>query len=102
MGKEDARAKALDQWVERDLSQAAAAGELPRAFQVDDELNGLTKALASGRNVLVVGPPGVGKTALVLLDEFEKAHPNVHDRSSLSWTKASSRMAPARRFLAAR
>lgn len=53
----------LDQWLERDLS--AELDRLPRAFGVESAVDDLAGILTSGRNVLLVGEAGVGKTALV-------------------------------------
>ncbi len=53
----------LGLWLERDLS-AAAAG-LPRAFDVESELEHAAGILSAGHDLLLVGDSGVGKSALV-------------------------------------
>jgi hypothetical protein len=58
MGKENESAKVLATWVERDLSAAAAAGELCPAFHVDAQVRRLADLLASGRRPILAGPSG--------------------------------------------
>jgi len=53
----------LRPWLERDLSEEAAAGTLSPAFCVGETLARIETALASGLNPVLAGPPGVGKTA---------------------------------------
>lgn len=57
----------LDEWIDRDLSAAVAAGELPPAFEVDAIVQQAEELLAgrSRRSPVLVGPAGVGKTAVV-------------------------------------
>src|SRR5262245_61816083 len=56
-------AVALSEWLERDLT--AAASELPAAFQIDDLIEQVVEVLDSGRNPVLAGEPGVGKTAVI-------------------------------------
>ena len=55
----------IDEWLERDLSQAAAEGLLPPAFEVDDVLDQIVEYIAAGRNPILTGESGVGKTAAI-------------------------------------
>lgn len=55
----------IQQWTERDLTAAAAAGQLERAWEVDDALQQVQDVLASGRFPVLSGESGVGKTALI-------------------------------------
>jgi ATP-dependent Clp protease ATP-binding subunit ClpC len=55
----------LDNWIERDLTAAARAGELPPAFCVDELTSQLGDIIAAGRAPILVGDAGVGKSALV-------------------------------------
>jgi ATP-dependent Clp protease ATP-binding subunit ClpC len=57
--------KVVEAWLERDLSLAVANGELPPAFEVDEPVDRLSSFVAAGRHPVVVGEPGVGKTAVV-------------------------------------
>lgn len=52
-------------WLELDLTRAAAAGKLERAVEVDDALQEMANTIDAGLNAIVVGESGVGKTALV-------------------------------------
>ncbi len=65
MPKKDSPEHVLNDWMERDLTAAAAAGELLPAFEIDDQLRRVTDLLGSGRHPVVVGEPGVGKTSLI-------------------------------------
>ncbi|MFT5176851.1 MAG: MoxR-like ATPase, partial [Gammaproteobacteria bacterium] len=55
--------RVLDLWLERDLS--AVAHGAPSIYEMDAEFEQATAILASGRNLLLVGESGVGKSALV-------------------------------------
>ena len=57
--------RVLEEWTERDLTAAARKGELPQAFEVEEQVMLALDVVASGRNLLIAGEPGVGKTALV-------------------------------------
>ena len=63
--KKDKAPAQLDRWLERDLTALARSGELPRAFRRDSLLSRFNEALTSGRNVILSGEPGVGKSALM-------------------------------------
>ncbi|MBI5498691.1 MAG: AAA family ATPase [Deltaproteobacteria bacterium] len=52
-------------WTERDLTAAAAAGLLPAAHEVDELLDRIADVVASRRHPVLVGPSGVGKTAVI-------------------------------------
>lgn len=62
--KEDA-AQILESWIERDLTEAAAAGQLQPGFDVDDQVHEIGELLSAGRCPLITGDPGIGKTTLV-------------------------------------
>lgn len=65
MATQEAAKKILDRWVETDLTAEAAAGRLGRAFGREDLLAAMEEAYVAGRSPVLVGEPGVGKTALV-------------------------------------
>jgi ATP-dependent Clp protease ATP-binding subunit ClpA len=65
MSKKMASARIFEQWTERDLTAAALKGDLSPAFEIEDQLNLASEVLFSGRNLLITGESGVGKTALV-------------------------------------
>ncbi len=52
-------------WVERDLGEAARAGQLPSALEIDDLVHEVFEILDAGRCPVLTGEPGVGKSALV-------------------------------------
>jgi len=64
MGRK-AHEKAVAQWMERDLTAAALAGELAPAFEIEDTLHQVLEIIASGKHPVLVGPSGVGKTAII-------------------------------------
>jgi ATP-dependent Clp protease ATP-binding subunit ClpA len=55
----------VEPWLEMDLTAAAKAGALKRAFEVDDILEMVGGLLDAGRNPVLVGDRAVGKTAVV-------------------------------------
>lgn len=63
-GKQDPLA-VIEQWAERDLTLAAAAGELPRAFDADGVVHEVRELLTAGRCPILSGEAGIGKTAVV-------------------------------------
>ncbi|HEX6737293.1 MAG TPA: AAA family ATPase, partial [Vicinamibacteria bacterium] len=58
-------AEVLAQWLERDLTAAAAQGELAPAFEVDDLVEQIAEIVDSGRHPVLAGEAGVGKTAVI-------------------------------------
>lgn len=57
--------KTLELWRERDLTQAAADGQLRRAFGIEDDLQQVEELLRSNKNPVLAGESGVGKSALI-------------------------------------
>ena len=57
----------LEAWIDRDLSQAVARGELPMAFEVEEVIRQVEDLLAGHRkrSPVFVGGRGVGKTTVV-------------------------------------
>lgn len=57
----------LDDWLEQDLTAAAAAGKLLPAFGLDETMRQVEDVLVAegNRTPVLVGPAGVGKTAIV-------------------------------------
>ncbi|MBX2799871.1 MAG: AAA family ATPase [Myxococcales bacterium] len=57
----------LDDWIDRDLTEAVRASALPPAFAVDEvveQAEDVLKAMGT-RSPVLIGPRGVGKTAIV-------------------------------------
>lgn len=65
MGRKPPDSRVLEDWTERDLTAAAQAGALAPAFEMDDPVGLASDVLESGRNLVVAGESGVGRTALV-------------------------------------
>lgn len=57
----------LEDWIEQDLTAAAAAGKLLPAFGLGETMRQVEDVLVAegNRTPVLVGPPGVGKTAIV-------------------------------------
>ncbi len=55
----------LSEWMERDLTAAIKAGDLPAAFEVDEQVHELAGMLDAGRFPILTGESGTGKTAIV-------------------------------------
>ncbi|MCP4592957.1 MAG: ATP-dependent Clp protease ATP-binding subunit [bacterium] len=58
-------AKTIEQWVERNLTVAARKGQLQPAYEIEDAVQSAAELLEAGRNPILTGDPGVGKTAIV-------------------------------------
>lgn len=67
----------VDLWLERDLRQATAA----TTHEMDGELEQAAGILSSGRNLLLIGESGVGKSALV--SEIARRIPTLESLSAL-------------------
>jgi ATP-dependent Clp protease ATP-binding subunit ClpA/protein subunit release factor A len=76
MAKKVPAGRVLEEWTERDLTAAAASGDLAPAFEFDDLVVRASDALASGRSLLIAGESGIGKTALVC-ELVRRAHAGV-------------------------
>lgn len=74
-------------WCDRDLTAAAMAGDLAPAFEVEAIVGELQGLLVAGRSFVLVGDPGVGKTAIV------------HELVRRSVELARAAGVPPRRFL---
>lgn len=55
----------IAQWTECDLTQRADTGDLPRAYEVDEQVSHVQCLLACGARPFIVGEQGVGKTAII-------------------------------------
>lgn len=55
----------IDKWTEKDLSAEARKQTLATAYEVDDILCDISSVIGAGSCPLLVGEPGVGKTAVV-------------------------------------
>jgi ATP-dependent Clp protease ATP-binding subunit ClpA len=55
----------VEAWLDRDLSAAAAADQLPPAFEVDDVLDQVLELLAARRFPILTGASGIGKSAAI-------------------------------------
>lgn len=65
MSEKETPDQVIAKWVERDLTAAAAAGELEPTFEVDEMIDQVTWALAAKRCPVLTGASGVGKTSII-------------------------------------
>jgi hypothetical protein len=65
MAAEKKKTNPLDAWVERDLTTAVRNGEIQPAFQVAAVCEQLTEIIHSGKNPVISGDSGIGKTAII-------------------------------------
>ena len=72
MGGKKKKKLRIDDWIERDLSAAARAADLPPAFEVDDAVRRVEEILLAGadQSPVLVGRAGVGKSAVFLLSDM--------------------------------
>ena len=57
--------KIINEWAERNLNQDIANGSLSKAFEVDEALGQLTECIQAGRNPIITGESGIGKTSII-------------------------------------
>ncbi len=57
--------RVLGEWIERDLTELARAGKLPPAFEVDELVRRAGDVLLGGKNPILGGLPGVGKSSII-------------------------------------
>lgn len=55
----------IARWTVRDLTALAKAGKISPAYEVDRYLDEITDCIRCGRNPLIIGESGVGKSAIV-------------------------------------
>ncbi|MBP7937313.1 MAG: AAA family ATPase [Phycisphaerae bacterium] len=65
MNKKTDSHQTIREWLERDLTQAALDDELAPAFEVEETLAQMADVIAAGRHPVLIGEPGVGKTAII-------------------------------------
>ena len=57
--------KIINLWVERNLTQETVDGSLSKAFEVDGIIDQLTECILAGRNPIIIGESGIGKTSII-------------------------------------
>jgi ATP-dependent Clp protease ATP-binding subunit ClpA len=65
MSKKQDTHKIINDWTERNLTQEAIEGSLPPAFEVDEIIDQLTECILAGRNPIITGESGIGKTSII-------------------------------------
>ena len=65
MSKKQDTHKTINEWLERNLTQEAVEGSLSKAFEVDGILDQLSECMLSGRNPIITGESGIGKTSVI-------------------------------------
>jgi ATP-dependent Clp protease ATP-binding subunit ClpC len=65
MSKKQDNHKIINGWVERNLTQETADGSLSKAFEVDGIIDQLTECMLAGRNPIITGESGIGKTSII-------------------------------------
>ena len=76
MSKIQDHQKVINEWVERNLTQESAAGSLSKAFEVDGIIDQLTECILAGRNPIITGESGIGKTTIIheLVRRMDSGH----------------------------
>lgn len=65
MSKDQDNFKIINLWVERNLTQETVDGSLSKAFEVDGIIDQLTECILAGRNPIITGESGIGKTSII-------------------------------------
>ena len=65
MSKKQDNRNIINEWVERNLTQESAEGSLSKAFEVDRFIDQLTECILAGRNPIITGESGIGKTSSI-------------------------------------
>lgn len=65
MSKDQDNFKNINLWVERNLTQETVDGSLSKAFEVDGIIDQLTECILAGRNPIITGESGIGKTSII-------------------------------------
>jgi ABC-type glutathione transport system ATPase component len=65
MSKKQDNHKIINEWVELNLTQETADGSLSKAFEVDEIIDQLTECVLAGRNPIITGESGIGKTSII-------------------------------------
>ncbi len=65
MSKDHDNFKIINLWVERNLTQETVDGSLSKAFEVDGIIDQLTECILAGRNPIITGESGIGKTSII-------------------------------------
>ncbi len=65
MSKKQDNHKIINEWVERNLTQETVDGSLSKAFEVDGIIDQLTECMLAGRNPIITGESGIGKTSII-------------------------------------
>jgi len=65
MSNKQNNCKIVNEWTERNLTREAAEGSLSKAFEVDGIIDQLIECILSGRNPIITGESGIGKTSII-------------------------------------
>ena len=76
MSKKQENFKTINLWVERNLSRETADGSLSKAFEVNGIIDQLSECILAGRNPIITGESGIGKTSIIheLVRRIESGH----------------------------
>ena len=76
MSKKLNNSEIINEWTERNLTREAAEGSLSKAYEVDGIIDQLTECMLAGRNPIITGESGIGKTSIIheLVRRIEAGH----------------------------